>query len=184
MLADAIGYDERMAASSLAPESGATVDDWPMTSVSSRYVPMSQRAASQSCSCDTRREPGCTAATVPCSGSVSEMSVTALGAALKPHGDGIRHWRALDVVVRSAALASPQAVHTLLNYVESRGEALCDADATEWNEDRREPSPEYAARSTAGRVVVDGRNCLDTVAWRAAGHLRRHRAFVVPSSRC
>jgi UDPglucose 6-dehydrogenase len=57
--------------------------------------------------------------------------------------------------------------------VADRDEALRGADAvlvvTEWDEYRRELDPAHAASLVAGRVVVDGRNCLDPAAWRAAG---------------
>lgn len=54
-----------------------------------------------------------------------------------------------------------------------RDEALRDADAvvvvTEWDEYRREMSPQHAAELVTGRIIVDGRNCLDAAAWRDAG---------------
>lgn len=57
--------------------------------------------------------------------------------------------------------------------MEDRDEALRGADAiivvTEWNEYRRELAPEHAASLTNGKIIVDGRNCLDASAWRAAG---------------
>ena len=40
---------------------------------------------------------------------------------------------------------------------------------TEWDEYRREMEPEHAGALVARRVIVDGRNCLDSAAWRAAG---------------
>ena len=40
---------------------------------------------------------------------------------------------------------------------------------TEWDEYRRQLSPQHASTLTAGRIVVDGRNCLDAAAWRAEG---------------
>jgi UDPglucose 6-dehydrogenase len=40
---------------------------------------------------------------------------------------------------------------------------------TEWDEYRRQLSPEHAGALVSGRVIVDGRNCLDSAAWRAAG---------------
>ena len=71
------------------------------------------------------------------------------------------------------ALANASAKHPQLNYVADRDEALRGADAvivvTEWDEYRRELDPAYAATLTTGQIVVDGRNCLDAVAWRAAG---------------
>ncbi|MGO2933211.1 UDP-glucose dehydrogenase family protein [Microbacterium sp.] len=111
--------------------------------------------------------------------------VTVLGAAFKPHSDDIRDSPALDVAVRLKGLGAevtvtdPEALenarrqHPQLNYVDDRDEALRGADAvvvvTEWDEYRRQLSPEHAASLVAGTIVVDGRNCLDASAWRAAG---------------
>ncbi len=118
-------------------------------------------------------------------GSAFGKKVTVLGAAFKPHSDDIRDSPALDVAVRLKGLGAevtvtdPQAIdnarraHPQLTYVADRDEALQGADAvvvvTEWDEYRRQLDPEHAAGLTAGRVVVDGRNCLDPAAWRAAG---------------
>ncbi|BDV29772.1 UDP-glucose dehydrogenase family protein [Microbacterium terricola] len=118
-------------------------------------------------------------------GAVFKKNITVLGAAFKPHSDDIRDSPALDVAVRlhglgawvtitdPAAIENAQRLHPQLNYVADRDEALRGADAvivvTEWDEYRRELSPEHAASLATGRVVVDGRNCLDAAAWRAAG---------------
>ncbi|WP_144795957.1 UDP-glucose/GDP-mannose dehydrogenase family protein [Microbacterium paludicola] len=118
-------------------------------------------------------------------GDVVSKKVTVLGAAFKPHSDDIRDSPALDVAVRLRGLGAdvtvtdPEALdnarrqHPQLAYVEDRDEALRGADAvvvvTEWDEYRRQLSPEHAASLTAGSIVVDGRNCLDAAAWRAAG---------------
>lgn len=118
-------------------------------------------------------------------GSVFKKNVTVLGAAFKPHSDDIRDSPALDVAVRlhglgawvtitdPAALENARRLHPQLNYVADRDEALRGADAvivvTEWDEYRRQLSPEHAAELVTGKVVVDGRNCLDASAWRAAG---------------
>ena len=118
-------------------------------------------------------------------GSVFKKNVTVLGAAFKPHSDDIRDSPALDVAVRlhglgawvtvtdPEAIANAQAKHPQLNYVEDRDEALRAADAvvvvTEWDEYRRQMSPEHVSTLTDGRVIVDGRNCLDAAAWRATG---------------
>ncbi|HEX5858665.1 MAG TPA: UDP-glucose/GDP-mannose dehydrogenase family protein [Microbacterium sp.] len=118
-------------------------------------------------------------------GSVFKKNVTVLGAAFKPHSDDIRDSPALDVAVRlhglgawvtitdPAAIENARRIHPQLSYVEDRDEALRGADAvivvTEWDEYRRQLSPEHAGSLVTGRVVIDGRNCLDAAAWRAAG---------------
>lgn len=118
-------------------------------------------------------------------GSVFKKNITVLGAAFKPHSDDTRDSPALDVAVRLHGLGAwvtvtdPEAIenarriHPQLNYVEDRDEALRAADAvivvTEWDEYRRQLDPEHASSLATGRVIVDGRNCLDAAAWRAAG---------------
>lgn len=118
-------------------------------------------------------------------GSVFKKNVTVLGAAFKPYSDDIRDSPALDVAIRlhglgawvtitdPAALPNAQRLHPQLNYVADRDEALRAADAiilvTEWDEYRRELTPEHASTLTDGRVVIDGRNGWDAAAWRAAG---------------
>ena len=118
-------------------------------------------------------------------GDVFKKNITVLGAAFKPHSDDIRDSPALDVAVRlyglgawvtitdPEALANAARLHPQLNYVEDRDEALRGADAvivvTEWDEYRRELDPDHASSLTNGRIIVDGRNCLDAAVWRAAG---------------
>ncbi|MFI8593142.1 UDP-glucose dehydrogenase family protein [Microbacterium sp. NPDC078428] len=118
-------------------------------------------------------------------GSVFKKNITVLGAAFKPHSDDIRDSPALDVAVRlrglgawvtvtdPEALENAERIHPQLSYEKDRDEALRGADlvlvVTEWDEYRRQLSPKHAATLTAGRIVVDGRNCLDAAAWRDAG---------------
>lgn len=118
-------------------------------------------------------------------GLVFGKRIAVLGAAFKPFSDDIRDSPALDVAVRlrglgadvvvtdPAALSNAAAAHPQLGYAAERDDALRDADAvvvvTEWDLYRREMTPEHAGSLVAGRVIVDGRNCLDAAAWRAAG---------------
>lgn len=118
-------------------------------------------------------------------GAVFKKNVTVLGAAFKPHSDDVRDSPALDVAIRLRGLGAwvtitdPEAIpnaerlHPQLNYVADRDEALRGADAvvvvTEWDEYRRDLTPEHAASLVSGMVIVDGRNCLDAAAWRASG---------------
>ena len=118
-------------------------------------------------------------------GTVYNKNVTVLGAAFKPHSDDIRDSPALDVAVRlhglgakvtvtdPAAIENARRIHPQLDYVEDRDQALTGADAvivvTEWDEWRRDLDPAHAATLVTGKVVIDGRNCLDATAWRGAG---------------
>lgn len=118
-------------------------------------------------------------------GLVFGRRIAVLGAAFKPFSDDIRDSPALDVAVRlrglgadvvvtdPAAIDNAVAAHPQLGYARERDDALRDADAvvivTEWDEYRRELSPDHAGGLVRGRIVIDGRNCLDAAAWRAAG---------------
>ncbi|KJQ53081.1 UDP-glucose 6-dehydrogenase TuaD [Microbacterium sp. SA39] len=118
-------------------------------------------------------------------GLVFGRRIAVLGAAFKPFSDDIRDSPALDVAVRlrglgadvvvtdPAAIDNAQAAHPQLGYARERDDALREADAvvivTEWDEYRRDLSPVHAGGLVRGRIVVDGRNCLDAAAWRAAG---------------
>ena len=118
-------------------------------------------------------------------GSVFKKNVTVLGAAFKPHSDDVRDSPALDVAVRlrglgawvtvtdPQAIANAERIHPQLDFVADRDEALRGADVvvvvTEWDEYRRDLAPEHAASLVSSPVIVDGRNCLDASAWRAAG---------------
>lgn len=118
-------------------------------------------------------------------GSVFEKKVAVLGAAFKPFSDDIRDSPALDVAARlnglgahvvvtdPAAVGNARKAHPQLAYADDRDAALQDADVvlvvTEWDEYRRDLSPEHAASLANGTAVVDGRNCLNAAEWRAAG---------------
>jgi UDPglucose 6-dehydrogenase len=118
-------------------------------------------------------------------GVVFQKKIAVLGAAFKPHSDDVRDSPALDVAVRlkglgadvvvtdPAAIENAKRIHPQLGYSEDLDETLRDADAvvvvTEWDEWRRNLSPAHAASLVRSAIVIDGRNCLDAVAWRAAG---------------
>ena len=61
-------------------------------------------------------------------------------------------------------------------YARSVVEAVTDADLvcvlTEW-EEFRTADPVVLGELVAGKVVIDGRNCLDPVLWRRAGWVYR-----------
>ncbi|PTT19264.1 UDP-glucose 6-dehydrogenase, partial [Microbacterium sp. HMWF026] len=132
-----------------------------------------------------RRDRAVELATTALGGSVFEKKIAVLGAAFKPHSDDIRDSPALDVAVRlhglgaqvtltdPAAIDNARRLHPQLTYDLDLDATLRDADAvivvTEWDEYRRHLSPEHAASLARGRIVIDGRNCLDPAAWRAAG---------------
>jgi len=117
-------------------------------------------------------------------GEPYEKRVAVLGLAFKPFSDDIRDSPALDVAVRlhglgaavtatdPEAAANARRVHPQLTIADSLGDALRDAEVvvlvTEWPEFRG-LQPADVEPFTAGRTIIDGRNSLDPVVWRAAG---------------
>ena len=117
-------------------------------------------------------------------GSFGGMRVAVLGAAFKPNSDDIRDSPALDVAASiqkqgaAVCLYDPEAMdnarvkHPELGYRDSALEAAKGADIvlhlTEWAE-FRSMDPAVLGEVVADRRIVDGRNALDPVAWRAAG---------------
>jgi len=116
--------------------------------------------------------------------SFAGKNVTVLGAAFKPDSDDVRDSPALavaaaihnaggNVVVHDPkALANAARVYPTLTYVGDLAEALAAAELvlhlTEWPE-YREFDPTTLGSSPRQRHLIDARNRLDPVVWRAAG---------------
>ncbi len=120
----------------------------------------------------------------PAGPDLSGTRIAVLGAAFKPNSDDVRDAPALAV---AAALAKAGAdVHVYdpegmdnarlaqpnLAYEKSMNEAVTGAELvcvlTEWAEFRN-ADPITLGELAAGRRVIDGRNCLDSVLWVQAG---------------
>jgi UDPglucose 6-dehydrogenase len=123
-------------------------------------------------------------ATKACGGSLLGANVAVLGAAFKPESDDVRDSPALNVagmlqlngatvnVYDPKAMENSQRLFPTLNYSTSVVEACERADAvlvlTEWRE-FVELDPHDLGSTVRAKVVVDGRNCLDTERWTNAG---------------
>ncbi|MCX5226591.1 UDP-glucose/GDP-mannose dehydrogenase family protein [Streptomyces sp. NPDC006553] len=110
--------------------------------------------------------------------------VAVLGATFKPDSDDVRDSPALNVagqihlqggqvtVYDPKGMDNARRLFPTLGYAESALEAVRGADVvlhlTEWRE-FRELDPAALAEVAASRVILDGRNALDSERWRAAG---------------
>ena len=117
-------------------------------------------------------------------GTVANHRVAVLGAAFKPQSDDVRDSPALNIagqlhlqgarvsVYDPKATENARKIFPTLPYAESALDACRDAHVvlhlTEWQE-FRDLDPVELARIVETPVVIDGRNCLDAEAWRAAG---------------
>ena len=119
-----------------------------------------------------------------CDGSLLGKHIAVLGAAFKPDSDDIRDSPALNVAAQlqlqgaAVCVTDPAAVDNArrlwpqLDYAATADEAAHRADAvlvlTEWSE-YRELDPAAFGRVVRQKRVLDGRNALDREAWTAAG---------------
>lgn len=119
-----------------------------------------------------------------CGGSLLGQRIAVLGLAFKPNSDDVRDSPALSVAAQLqlqgavVTASDPQAVPNAarrfpeLAYTTSIEEAVQSADAvivlTEW-EQYRNLDPAMLGNLVARPAIVDGRNCLDPIAWRRAG---------------
>jgi UDPglucose 6-dehydrogenase len=117
-------------------------------------------------------------------GSLIGKRITVLGAAFKPESDDVRDSPALSIAAQlqlqgaTVTVTDPQALRNAaqrfpeLAFEPEAKNALVDAHAvlllTEWNE-YRSLDPHATGALVTDRIILDGRNCLDDAAWRAAG---------------
>ncbi len=117
-------------------------------------------------------------------GSLLGANVAVLGAAFKPESDDVRDSPALNVagmlqlngatvnVYDPKAMENSRRLFPTLNYSTSVVEACERADAvlvlTEWSE-FAELEPHELVDTVRAKVIVDGRNCLDSAKWTDAG---------------
>ncbi|MEP9382524.1 UDP-glucose/GDP-mannose dehydrogenase family protein [Nocardioides sp. KR10-350] len=119
-----------------------------------------------------------------CGGSIVGRTIAVLGAAFKPDSDDIRDSPALSVAAQMqlqgahVTVTDPKAIDNAkkkwpdLVFVDGVEDAVAGAEAvlllTEWPE-YLALDPEELRQHVAAPVIVDGRNALDPVVWRAAG---------------
>jgi len=123
-------------------------------------------------------------ATKACGGELLGSNIAVLGAAFKPESDDVRDSPALNVAgqlqLKGAAVSvyDPKAMDNsrklfpTLGYADSAAQACELADVvlvlTEWAE-FLELKPADLEPVMRGKVIVDGRRCLDPAIWMAAG---------------
>jgi UDPglucose 6-dehydrogenase len=130
------------------------------------------------------RQRAVEATTEAAGGSVLGANIAVLGVAFKPDSDDVRDSPALNVagqlqlqgahvsVYDPKAIDNARRVFPTLDYAASVRQACHHADVvlhlTEWAEFAA-LDPAELAEVVRHPVIVDGRNCLDPAAWRAAG---------------
>jgi len=124
------------------------------------------------------RRPG------PAGPDLSGTRIAVLGAAFKPNSDDVRDAPSLAVAAALAKAGAdvhvydPQGMENArvaqpaLHYENSMADAVTGAELvcvlTEWA-DFRNADPHVLGELVAGKRVIDGRNCLDSVLWARAG---------------
>ncbi|MGB3186136.1 MAG: UDP-glucose/GDP-mannose dehydrogenase family protein [Ornithinimicrobium sp.] len=117
-------------------------------------------------------------------GDLPGRKVAVLGAAFKPHSDDVRDSPALSIagalhlagadvsIYDPQGMSNASEIFPTLTYADSIDEAVRDVEAvlhlTEWPE-FRQLDPGSLGALVATRLIIDGRNCLDKAAYRAAG---------------
>jgi UDPglucose 6-dehydrogenase len=133
----------------------------------------------------------------PAGPDLSGLRIAVLGASFKPNSDDVRDSPALSVVRRLSRTGAEVTVYDpegMTNaerelpevaYAKSLAEAVTGADLlcvlTEW-EEFRNADPAALAELVSGARVVDGRNCLDPVAWAHAGWVYRGMGRSLPGT--
>jgi UDPglucose 6-dehydrogenase len=120
----------------------------------------------------------------PAGPDLSGLRIAVLGATFKPNSDDVRDSPALSVVrklSRTGAAVSVYDPEGMANaerelpevrYAKTLPDAVTGADLvcvlTEW-EEFRNADPAALGELVAGKLVIDGRNCLDQTLWVRAG---------------
>jgi UDPglucose 6-dehydrogenase len=120
----------------------------------------------------------------PAGPDLSGTRIAVLGAAFKPNSDDVRDSPSLAIAAGLAkagadvrvyvpqGMANAQAAQPTLAFERSMTDAVTGAELvcvlTEWAEFRN-ADPQALGELAAKKLVIDGRNCLDSVAWARAG---------------
>lgn len=191
MLADAIGYDERIGRKFLNAGLGFGGGCLPkdirafMARAGELGVDTSLKFLREVDSINIRRRSRMVdLAREVCGGSILGKKIAILGLAFKPNSDDVRDSPALNVAaqlqLQGATVLATDPVATEnarrrfpeLTLVKTVDEAVRQADAvlllTEWNE-YKEIDPFWLGDLVKTKTIVDGRNCLEPAKWRGAG---------------